>query len=55
MERDIAGLRDHYIIRGFRHASNSIANAENCVIAMGETIQLARLETLAASDSAMRP
>ncbi|MGZ7107144.1 MAG: cation:proton antiporter regulatory subunit, partial [Candidatus Angelobacter sp.] len=51
------------MILAIRHADGStrfnpeaqeIIGAEDCLIAMGETAQLARLETLAASASALR-
>lgn len=38
----------------FNPEANEVIGAEDCLIAMGETVQLARLETLAASPSALR-
>ena len=39
----------------FNPQAHEVIGADDCLIAMGETAQLARLETLAASASAMRP
>jgi K+/H+ antiporter YhaU regulatory subunit KhtT len=39
----------------FNPQAHEVIGAEDCLIAMGETAQLARLESVAASGAATRP